>query len=602
MHHIISDGNLVVSLVNELSNNYNSLIKKQKPLINLTDKTFTEAVAKEQLLLTRDYLESAKNFWLDFISALPLNVGMPIKSGLSKEELDKKSGNKQGECIYFDLSPEYTHSLKEYAKEHKATLFIVLASLYGVILSKYSNQERILLSYPINMRPLGYTNVSGSFVNNIPLKIELDKISTIEELIQNLVMQRKSVRDFQGYSLTYIINDQKLYNKQDLDSYFNISFTQTSLNSIPLQLEGLITKAIDIGWSSNVINDFGLQYDSTGSDSIKFKLEYRKTLYDLSMIEGFIQSFLSIINSLIQSKGQELNIKTYCVLDKTNYEKVVYNWNNTFVEYQNDKTIHELFEEQVNKTPDNIALVFEDIKLTYNELNIRSNKLAHYLRSNYEIRGDDLIALCLNRSEYMIISIIATLKSGAAYVPIDPHYPKDRIKYILSDTKAKVILASVESKKILTEIINENNSNDYEEITNNLEIIGHADDGLMQKLSSYPDTNLPIHINSTNLAYVIYTSGTTGKPKGVMIEHRNLSNYLNYTNTYMHQYKRVCSYINYTFDGINIEIYPSLTTGKTLFVLDESTRLDLPKLYEFIKVNKIDYLMLTSLTRILHKL
>ncbi|MCC2624721.1 MAG: amino acid adenylation domain protein, partial [Burkholderiales bacterium] len=187
--------------------------------------------------------------------------------------------------------------------------------------------------------------------------------------------------------------------------------------------------------------------------------------------------------------------------------------------YLQDKTIHLLFEEQAAKTPNNIAVVYEDTKLTYQELNQKANQLANYLQKTYNIKGDDLIALCLDRSEYMLIAILGVLKSGGAYVPIDLGYPKDRINFILSDTKAKVLLVNSGFDETKVE------SGQYEEDfyrKSDLAILAIDSNAFLETLKIYPKTNPKQMITNINLAYVIYTSGTTGKPKGVMVEHRQL--------------------------------------------------------------------------------
>jgi len=151
----------------------------------------------------------------------------------------------------------------------------------------------------------------------------------------------------------------------------------------------------------------------------------------------------SIKTVLDENETSTKDLRHINLLNQAQYQQIVYDWNKTEKDYPKDKTIHQLFEEQVLKTPDNIAVVFEGIKLTYQELNNKASQLAHYLMQNYNIQPDDLVALCLDRSEQVIIAMLGILKSGAAYVPIDPNYPKERIEYILSDTKTKIILTSV---------------------------------------------------------------------------------------------------------------------------------------------------------------
>ncbi|WP_183147896.1 AMP-binding protein [Chryseobacterium nematophagum] len=194
--------------------------------------------------------------------------------------------------------------------------------------------------------------------------------------------------------------------------------------------------------------------------------------------------------------------------------------NGCYVDYVSDTTLQELFERQVERTPDDIALVYEDVKLTYRELNERSNQLAHYLLENYEIKPDELIPLCLERSEQMLIGILGVLKSGGAYVPMDPGYPMDRIEHILGDTNARVVIGEESTKNRLY---------DYKELidreeSSSLNIISLNALNIVDSLSTCSTDNPLPSVSSSDLAYVIYTSGTTGKPKGVMIEHRSVVN------------------------------------------------------------------------------
>ena len=264
---------------------------------------------------------------------------------------------------------------------------------------------------------------------------------------------------------------------------------------------------------------------------IKFILGYREALFNKSLIESFATSFKTLVSKIVNN--ELINCKTYCVLDTETYNQIVYQFNNTEKSYPQNKTIHQLFEEQVAKTPNNIAVVYEDTELTYKDLNERVNQLANYLKSTYHIKGDDLVALCLDRSEYILIAILGVLKAGGAYVPMDPAYPDDRISFILNDTKAKVLITTSQCEQRVA-IFN------YSSVEGSLDsslphscvreddkmdILIIDNDEFSQILKKCPKTNPTLNINSSNLAYVIYTSGTTGKPKGVMIEHSSVIKY-----------------------------------------------------------------------------
>jgi non-ribosomal peptide synthetase component F len=177
------------------------------------------------------------------------------------------------------------------------------------------------------------------------------------------------------------------------------------------------------------------------------------------------------------------------------------------MDYPEDKLINELFEETVQKYSDNIAVVYEDIELTYKELNEKANQLSNYLRNNFNIKPDDIIALCLDKSELMIITILAVWKTGAAYVPMDPNFPDKRIEYILNDTKSKIIITNeIYLSRFVSSIILVVDKNEFK-----------------NKINNYSFINIKNQSKSNNLAYIIYTSGTTGQPKGVMIETKNLT-------------------------------------------------------------------------------
>ena len=227
---------------------------------------------------------------------------------------------------------------------------------------------------------------------------------------------------------------------------------------------------------------------------------------------------------------QEKNNK---LLSQKQYHEIIYNWNETDKAYPHEKTIHKLFEEQVERTPDNIAVVYEETRLTYRQLNDRVNELANYLRQSHAIKPDTLIALCLDRSEHMLIAILGVLKAGGAYVPMDPSYPDERIRYILEDTNAKVLLTNevyMQRLRHLSQTKLTSTFSSGRERDQKIEVLALDSKELQDQLFLQPKTNPRNVTASTDLAYVIYTSGTTGNPKGVMIEHTGVVNRIKWMN------------------------------------------------------------------------
>lgn len=245
------------------------------------------------------------------------------------------------------------------------------------------------------------------------------------------------------------------------------------------------------------------------------------------------------------------------LVDSIEYNKIVNLWNTTKKIYPKHKNIHILFEENVKKNPDKIAIIYNDSTLTYKELNEKSNKLANYLINNYDLSESKFIALCLEKSDLMIISILAILKAGCVYVPISPEFPSKRIEYIIKDTKSLIILTTDEWVKKLAII-----EGDFF-----IEIVSKYN--IENKYSLYSNQTPQINIESNYLAYVIYTSGTTNKPKGVLVEHKSVINFI-YSLRSIYELKEdevVLFFSNFIFDASIEHIFIALLHGYKLVLI-----------------------------------
>ena len=267
-------------------------------------------------------------------------------------------------------------------------------------------------------------------------------------------------------------------------------------------------------------------------------------------------------------------------LNSEELDTIVYDWNLTRKAYPCDRTVHALFEEQAERTPDNLAVVYEDVRLTYAELNERSNRLARHLLSAYALRPDDLVVLCLDRSERMIVSILAVLKCGAAYVPVSPGYPSERISYVLSDTGARVVLCDSDYVRLFECLCDSSTG-----------IVPVGDPAFeADLLSGYPSTNPVTEVGSGNLAYVIYTSGTTGKPKGVMVEHRSVVNFvLNMDYITISTGDVFLSLSSFLFDGSVFDFFVPLLNGVKLILHDRKDLFEQVSLEQLIDIYKKEF-------------
>lgn len=314
----------------------------------------------------------------------------------------------------------------------------------------------------------------------------------------------------------------------------------------------------------------------------KLTLIYQEQLY-------FFDETLKYINYFLKNfehwKANKEPLQSILYTEKHLYRQQLYEWNSNFSEEIEEKTVHQLFEEQVNRTPDNIAVVYKKTKLTYADLNKKANQLAHYLRENYAIKPDDLIALYLRRSEYMIIAILGVLKAGGAYVPIDTNWPEKRVNYILEDTRTTIMLTEEKKQEKLKIFLNEKTAIKIVSINNIL---------FKEKLLTYSEKNADFNSNGSNLTYIIYTSGTTGSPKGVLIEHNGVVNLaitqekaFEKYNKKGNKYRNYLLYGNYIFDASISEIFTAILNGHTLHIAEDSIRNDLNLLKSYIAKNNV---------------
>ncbi|NFG32566.1 amino acid adenylation domain-containing protein, partial [Clostridium botulinum] len=303
------------------------------------------------------------------------------------------------------------------------------------------------------------------------------------------------------------------------------------------------------------------------SEELNIKLLYNKKIYDDYIIEKISKQFALIIDTIISNKN--ILVDKIEIIEEEEKKQILYEFNDTKVDYPKNKTIQELFEEQVEKTPNNIAVVFEDKKLTYRELNEKANSLARVLRDK-GVKADSIVAIMVERSIEMIVGIMGILKSGGAYLPIDPSYPKSRIEYILEDSKSKTLLS--------TEIL-----------AKNIEFDGGVIDLFKDQLFNENPYNLGKVNNSDNLAYIIYTSGTTGKPKGVMVNHLGILNLQRSFNKTLkiRSNDRVLQFASISFDASVWEIFMTILNGARLYIPKLELTKDILNLEKYINSNNI---------------
>jgi amino acid adenylation domain-containing protein/non-ribosomal peptide synthase protein (TIGR01720 family) len=579
-HHIASDGWSSNIFQKELILYYEAFIDNNPtftfPALEIQYKDYA---LWQKSYLTGGVLENQLNYWrnklLDYqILEFPTDYVRPI-------EIDYK-----GACEEFEINKTISQKVRELAKNCEATLNSVMLSSINILLSKYTGKTDIIVGSVIaNRRHRQTEDLIGFFVNTQVNRTILGQSQNFKELIHQVHQDQIEAQLHQDLPFEKLVDELNVDREKSRHPLFQIMFTVQNSEKLNEKTEHKTNflnplRVEDIHEVEKF--DLSIVIDDTQEELIG-QINYATSLFKKDTIMKLIQHYINLLDLLLESPDKPYS--KISLLSKEENEQIVYNWNNTDKKYINCNTVIDLFEEQVLKSPNNIAVVYKEQKLNYKELNEKSNQLARHIRSLYiQKTGGDLtgvlISLYLERNIEMVIGILAVLKAGGAYVPLDPNYPQDRIDYIIDDTKPEFIL----SQKYIRE--NSHNKLPQEKI---------IDIDLTDPLYDNVDfENLNLTYGPSELAYVIYTSGTTGKPKGVMIEHRNLVNLL-FTQKNIFEIDsnlKVLQYASMVFDASVWEIFSAISFGAQLFIMPSDIRNDTALISDYIDTHQINMVTL----------
>jgi non-ribosomal peptide synthetase component F len=353
----------------------------------------------------------------------------------------------------------------------------------------------------------------GFFVNTLPLRTSINVDASFTDLLQDVVTTTLGAQEHQQVPFEKVV--EAVVKERDLsrNPLFDVLFILQNTPDIPALHFGDVDLCVESQEHVTAQFDITLRMKEH-PDGLMIKAEYNTGLFSQHTLQRLLTHFKQIVKTVISNPS--ITVGEIQMLSEAEKHQLLIDFNDTATNYPKDKTIIDLFVEQVQIRPDAVAAVFEGKQLTFQKLNEKSNQLAHYLRGR-GVKAETLVPVCIDRSLEMIIGILAILKAGGAYVPIDPAYPHDRINHILEDTSATLVIAGKESKSQLP-------------AKAGLEIIEIGEG--VSLFQSQPSTNLTVNIQPFDVAYVIFTSGSTGKPKGAMNEHRGIYNRLLWAKEY----------------------------------------------------------------------
>jgi len=499
MHHIASDGWSRGVLFRELTALYQAFSTGESSPLPALSIQYADYALWQRQWLQGAILQKQLSYWKEKLTGVP---ALDLPTDRARGAVQKYRGAQLSRVLPKPL----VDGLKQLSRRERVTLFITMLAAWQTLLHRYTGQQDIPIGSPIAGRnDVETEELIGFFVNTLVLRTDLSGDPTFRQLIargRTVVLEAFEHQDLPFEKLVEELHPDRNLNHSPL---FQVMFAFQNLPVQALALSGLTLSPVEVD-SETTKFDLALLIEDP-ADKLKAVLEYNTDLFDGDTIERMLGHYQILLEGIVENS--ERKISELPLLTEAEKHQLLVEWNDTKREYPQDKCIHELFEEQVARTPDSIAVVFEGGQLTYGELNAKANQLAHYLRKQ-GVGPEVLVGICVERSPQMVFGLLAILKAGGAYVPLDPEYPKERLVFQLEDTKARVLLTQ---ERLLGDLPDHDGrviclDRDWAEIA--------------RESAANPESG----VTAENLAYVIYTSGSTGKPKGVMIQHSSLVNYL----------------------------------------------------------------------------
>ena len=562
IHHIALDGWSCNLVAKELPQLYQAQLNGIEASLPPLQYSYQDYVSWQRELIEGEEGEQLWNYWQQKLSReLPV-LNLPTDRPRPPIQTDN------GGSYPFKLSEKLTGQLKELAQTEGATLYMTLLAAFQVLLYRYTGQEDILVGSPMSGRSkVEFASIVGYFVDSVVMRADFSGNLSFRDFLSQVRQTVRGAIAHQDYPFALLVEKLQVESDSSRAPLFQAGFVlQKFPESQDVPNWFFSSKKTLMNWGGLEVEPFVLEQYESQSDlflemfeedsSMVGLLRYNADLFDEPTIARMADHFQNLLEGIVNDPQQR--VTALPLMTEVEREQILVEWNNTKTDYPNDKCIHQLFEEQVEKNPNAIAVVFEEQKLTYSQLNSKANQLAHYLQK-LGVVPETLVGICVERSVEMVVGLLAILKAGGAYVPLDPNYPTSRLKYMVEDAQLSIILTQEKWQNHLLD-------------TKASVICLDTDEEIINQQSQQIPEN---QVTANQLAYVIYTSGSTGQPKGVTIPHQGLLNLV-----FWHQRTfevkssdKASQIAGVGFDASVWEIWPYLSAGACLHLVNSEIRL-----------------------------
>lgn len=551
-HHILYDGWSNGVILKDVLGSYKKLAAGQK--ISHSIKTKYKEYVNQ--LVYANHTEENK-FWSNYLKDFTTKTSLPYSTASTREAIEK------GAQIDYEMEGEVKDKLFAFLKAEGITLASFLYSAWGILLQKYSGNKDVVFGMTVSGRNQDVKqieNLVGLFINTIPLRINRMDEDTVLSLLKRTAQSAIKQKEYETASLTEIVKSSEIEGSSGLfDSIVvieNYPIEKSTLSDENSRKPGeILIKDYTLSEMTNYDLTLAVMMDT----AIHFRLVYNSESFEQQIMENFMMHFKNILKQMLNNPN--MKVSDIDILTAEERNKVLYEFNQTEIKFDTNKLVHTLIEEQAVKTPKAIAVVCGEEKITYEELNNRANQLAWKLRGLGAGR-ESIVGIMLNRSIHMIVSMLGIMKAGAAYLPLDPEYPEQRISYILENSGCKAVLTQRNVKQDLGQV----------------ETVIYMDEANLEREKT---ENLPIINQAEDLIYLIYSSGSTGQPKGIMLTHLSVHNFINgiCRKIEFSEGKTIVSVTTISFDIFVIESLVCMAKGVRIVLAREEEQRD-PKLLD----------------------
>ena len=588
-HHIISDGASLEILRKDFMSLYsgNSL----EPM-RLQYKDFSRW---QNHTVEAGKIQHQENYWLNLYSNEIPKLNLPM------DYTRPASFRSRGDTYYLKLDEECTAQFKRLGFHNDVTLYMNLLAVFNILLHKYTGQDDIVIGTAIAGRPhADLQDIIGMFVNMLAMRNQPGEEKTYLEFLKKVKETTIKAFDNQDVPFDDLIEKLNLARDPSRNPLFDVVVGVQNFKHIVNMPEEVADELTDLKQVSyehqnkykNKTCKFDLDIDMYEVDNeIHFILQYYVEIFTQDTIERFMRHLLRILKQV--SQKPDIRISDISLLTEEEKRELIHDFNSKTLFYPEDKTFHELYEAQVEKTPDNIAVTYGFEYITYRQLEENANQLANYLYLDKKIRPEDRVGILMNRSINCILALLGILKAGGAYVPIDPVLPPERIIYIINDAAIGVVVSQETNSKLLNTLQWECGTLHTFICMESTRAYSRGHDSTILETYSKEKVSSIVKTKPQCLAYVIYTSGTTGKPKGVMIQHNHLVNVSMGWEMEYHLKEieiNLLQMANFTFDVFSGDLSRAFLNGGKLVLCPDDVRVDPPALYDLILKHKITLL------------